>query len=173
MQGGMSTSRSSRPSNTVSLICGSFPGHTRCAHGDRCPILGASRQILLKHGEAWFEVARDATRPFTVLAGGGAITALGTEFNVDLDAEQDHITVTVSSGFVEVRPAAERRAQPGSNQSPDAAPSAAWMPERLGVGQSLSYGRKGPKGTVRTADMRPSAHGRKGALNIATRLWRR
>jgi transmembrane sensor len=40
------------------------------------------RVIFLDRGEAWFDVAHNPSRPFTVLAGVGAITALGTQFDV-------------------------------------------------------------------------------------------
>jgi transmembrane sensor len=65
------------------------------------------RRITLLEGEAWFEVAPDATRPFVVEAAGGATTALGTAFDVALENGKAHVTVTnhrvrVSSGGGEV-----------------------------------------------------------------------
>lgn len=44
-----------------------------------------SRQVRLTRGQALFEVAKDATRPFTVEAAGRRVTALGTVFEVRLD----------------------------------------------------------------------------------------
>lgn len=41
-----------------------------------------ARRIVMDRGEAYFEVARDPLRPFTVEVGGRAITAHGTEFNL-------------------------------------------------------------------------------------------
>lgn len=53
-----------------------------------------SRTVRLLRGQAYFEVARDAARPFTVEAGTARVTALGTAFDVRLgDAETD-VTVT-------------------------------------------------------------------------------
>src|SRR5262249_36488345 len=41
-----------------------------------------SRQIELERGEAWFEVAKDAKRPFVVIAGRVKARAIGTAFSV-------------------------------------------------------------------------------------------
>lgn len=52
------------------------------------------RTVRLLRGQAYFEVAPDAARPFTVEAGSTRVTALGTAFDVRLgDAETD-VTVT-------------------------------------------------------------------------------
>jgi transmembrane sensor len=40
------------------------------------------REATLLRGRVWFAVAADPDRPFTVQAGGGAVTALGTAFSV-------------------------------------------------------------------------------------------
>jgi len=40
------------------------------------------RRVVMDHGEAYFEVAKDPLRPFTVEVGGRSITAHGTAFNV-------------------------------------------------------------------------------------------
>ncbi len=40
------------------------------------------RQVLLRRGEAYFNVAPDSLRPFSVEVGESAVTALGTAFNV-------------------------------------------------------------------------------------------
>lgn len=42
------------------------------------------RRVQLLRGEAYFIVAPDTKRPFTVMAANGAVTALGTEFDVKL-----------------------------------------------------------------------------------------
>src|SRR5699024_4763926 len=38
------------------------------------------REVTLQHGEAMFEVAHDARRPFKVIVGDGSVTDLGTKF---------------------------------------------------------------------------------------------
>ncbi len=58
------------------------------------------RSIRLIRGEALFEVVRDRTRPFSVLANDTAVRAVGTAFAVRLDANQ--LAVTVTEGVVEV-----------------------------------------------------------------------
>ncbi|MBY6241143.1 FecR domain-containing protein [Methylosinus sp. Sm6] len=54
----------------------------------------AERRLSLLTGEAWFEVAPDPSRPFVVEAGGGTVTALGTAFDVALEASGARVTVT-------------------------------------------------------------------------------
>lgn len=58
------------------------------------------RSIVLKHGEAQFDVARDAARPFVVRAGEDTVTALGTRFQVRREA--DSTIVTLLEGSVKV-----------------------------------------------------------------------
>lgn len=60
------------------------------------------RRIALVRGEAFFEVAGDAARPFVVTAGQRAIRAVGTGFAVRLRSA-DRVSVTVTEGIVEVR----------------------------------------------------------------------
>jgi len=69
-----------------------------------------SRRVRL-HGEAHFVVAKDATRPFVVEAGGVAVRAVGTAFNVRL--EGGTVDVLVTEGRVQVEPAAPAAAEPG------------------------------------------------------------
>jgi transmembrane sensor len=61
------------------------------------------RQILLRKGEAHFEVAPDRSRPFVVHAGDAVVRAVGTEFEVRLRADR-HVDVLVNEGRVEVEP---------------------------------------------------------------------
>lgn len=51
------------------------------------------RRLRLAKGEAMFEVAKDATRPFTVAAGRQVVTAHGTAFNVRVTADQVHVVL--------------------------------------------------------------------------------
>ncbi|AWF80045.1 iron acquisition-like protein [Microbulbifer sp. A4B17] len=52
------------------------------------------RRTELVRGEAFFEVARQTSRPFTVAAGSANIRVLGTEFNVELNPESTKVSVT-------------------------------------------------------------------------------
>ncbi|ESQ85472.1 FecR family protein [Asticcacaulis benevestitus] len=45
---------------------------------------GRDRAITLRRGEAYFDIAHDVTRPFTVEAAGSHVRVLGTAFNIDL-----------------------------------------------------------------------------------------
>lgn len=67
-------------------------------------LTGKARRIRLERGQAFFDVAHDATRPFVVDAGAADVRALGTRFDVRRDSGL--VRVTLVQGSVEVRPAA-------------------------------------------------------------------
>ncbi len=58
---------------------------------------GATRVVTL-NGEAYFDVAKDATKPFIIEAGAATIKVLGTSFNVQSSIKQTN--VIVNSGKV-------------------------------------------------------------------------
>jgi transmembrane sensor len=62
------------------------------------------REVRLVQGEALFEVAHDAARPFVVRAGNALLKDVGTQFNVDI--RSNGTTVTVVEGQVAVDSAA-------------------------------------------------------------------
>ncbi|MEX6634514.1 FecR family protein [Hyphococcus lacteus] len=62
-----------------------------------------SRQILLKRGEAHFVVATDPKRPFSVHAGQGVFTAVGTAYTVRLRPTAE-VEVTVAEGRIAMAP---------------------------------------------------------------------
>lgn len=62
---------------------------------------GTERRVVLHDGEALFEVAKDANRPFIVVAGNVEVRAVGTAFVVRLKEACEH--VTVGEGTVEVK----------------------------------------------------------------------
>ncbi|MDB5908457.1 MAG: hypothetical protein JWP34_2571 [Massilia sp.] len=62
------------------------------------------RMVWLDSGEAYFEVAHDASRPFVVEAGDSRITVLGTKFSVRRDGGR--VQVVVVEGRVQVGPTA-------------------------------------------------------------------
>lgn len=64
-----------------------------------------ARDVDLLAGEAYFDVAHDAARPFRIAAGATEIEVLGTAFDVDLSSQA--ITVSVARGRVAVRPATD------------------------------------------------------------------
>lgn len=72
------------------------------------------RRLVLQRGEAFFEVAHDAERPFVVVAGDTQVRALGTKFDVRrLDGQTQ---VTLAEGRVEV-------ARPGRKEAWTLAPN--------------------------------------------------
>jgi transmembrane sensor len=58
------------------------------------------RRVTLRKGEAWFEVAKDKSKPFIVEAGDARIRAVGTAFAVRRFANGSEVLVT--EGTVEV-----------------------------------------------------------------------
>ena len=61
------------------------------------------RDLDLARGEAFFDVAHDASRPFVVHAKGYRVTAVGTRFDVRSDA--DKLRVVVTRGLVRLQSA--------------------------------------------------------------------
>ena len=59
---------------------------------------GTTRHVTLLQGEAFFDVAHDEARPFTVDAGGVAVAVIGTAFDVQLSSEET--TVELARGIV-------------------------------------------------------------------------
>lgn len=66
---------------------------------------GAERRVWLE-GEAYFEVAHDAKRPFIVESGGQSIRVLGTRFNVNGYDGDRAIYTTLVEGSVAITPLA-------------------------------------------------------------------
>jgi transmembrane sensor len=60
----------------------------------------SERNVVLERGEAWFEVAKDKSRPFVVASGKVRVRAVGTAFSVRRTANGSEILVT--EGVVEV-----------------------------------------------------------------------
>ena len=54
---------------------------------------GQVRRIVLERGEAYFDVAEDTVRPFTVDLGVRSVTAMGTAFNIRTHPEGCQIAV--------------------------------------------------------------------------------
>jgi len=62
-----------------------------------------ARQVALAEGQAVFDVAHDARKPFYVAAGDRTVRVVGTQF--DVRRLGGKVSVTVARGAVEVRPA--------------------------------------------------------------------
>jgi transmembrane sensor len=95
---------------------------------------GDKRDIVLVDGRALFEVAHDASRPFTVAAGRARTTALGTRFQVQREGQR--VLVTLAEGSVAV--------------TGDATPMP-WR-EKLIPGEQISLTTDAQRGARRTVD---------------------
>ncbi len=79
---------------------------------------GRERRVTLVKGEAFFDVAKDPTRPFIVSAGARQVIAVGTAFDVRLQDRQLQVTLVEGKVRVITAPAAAATnapAQPGSS----------------------------------------------------------
>ena len=65
------------------------------------PFTGEERKVYLK-GEGYFEVQRDTTAPFRVVANDALVEVLGTKFNISAYPECDKSFTTLVSGSVKV-----------------------------------------------------------------------
>ena len=65
--------------NTASAVIADYSGH--------------ERRVTLVRGEAFFDVAKDPTRPFVVAAGPRQVIAVGTVFDVRLQDRQMRVTL--------------------------------------------------------------------------------
>jgi transmembrane sensor len=63
-----------------------------------------NRRDITLIGKAYFRVAKDQTKPFTVISGDISTTALGTEFTVTTLKDQNRIIVRLYEGKVVVKP---------------------------------------------------------------------
>jgi len=75
------------------------------------------RRVRLVSGQVLFRVSRDPLRPFVVTAGDRTVTALGTEFDVRLDA--DEVRVTLLEGRVAIRGVGHASDQPTLELTPN------------------------------------------------------
>lgn len=80
----------------------------------RVSVNGLRRKVWIDRGEAYFDIAPDASLPFVIQAGERRITVVGTRFSVYRG--DDDVTVRVTEGLVVVKASAEGeavRAAPG------------------------------------------------------------
>ncbi len=78
---------------------------------------GSARSLRLVRGEAYFDVAPEAHRPFSVYAGDGLVEAIGTAFTVYLNDRNIEVTVTEGEvALASLVPAEEK----GKAAKPDA-----------------------------------------------------
>lgn len=63
-------------------------------------VFGTSERVVKLSGEAFFEVAKDAKRPFRVEVNGQQIEVLGTSFNVRAYENSNEIETTLETGQI-------------------------------------------------------------------------
>ena len=88
---------------------------------------GDERRVVLT-GEAYFEVAHNAAKPFKVEATGSTIAVLGTHFNVSAYADDPQVVTTLLEGAVDVSMDGSRVAlKPGEQAVSDGATGRIWQ----------------------------------------------
>lgn len=103
------------------------------------------RRVRLLRGQAFFQVAPDAARPFSVEAANGTVTALGTAFDIRLGEERTDVTVT--EHVVEIA----------------SAPS---QPVRLSEGERAHYDGNGVVSGIAPVDVSQALAWRRGQLVV-------
>lgn len=100
MQGGWQTSIRTGIGETRTLT---LPDGTTVSAGGGTALVATllphSRTVVLNRGDAYFQVAPEPGRPFTVRAGGTTVTDIGTAFDVKV---LDGVIVSVAEGRVRV-----------------------------------------------------------------------
>lgn len=76
----------------------------------RVAVSDSERRVNLEQGEAFFQVAKDPSRPFVVIAGSERVVAVGTQFSVRRD--EHGLRVVVTEGRVRVEPPRGSPARP-------------------------------------------------------------
>lgn len=92
-----------------------------------------ARNVTLKRGEAFFEIAKDPKRPFIVNIGDSTVKAVGTAFNIN--KRGDSVTVSVLEGIISV-------AHKGESSSSDGRGLRLGEEHRFTEGQQLTYDSK-------------------------------
>ncbi|HAE27068.1 MULTISPECIES: FecR family protein [Hyphomonas] len=112
----------------------------------------SERRVFLARGEAYFEVAKDPSRPFIVATPDAVVRVVGTKFDVKLGAES--VRVAVSQGRVEVLQPVDEAA-PLKDED---------VKHVLLAGQSVVAGRKNKTQPVLPVDAADVAAWRDGML---------
>lgn len=108
------------------------------------------RLVRLVRGQAFFEVAHDATHPFRVAAGGRVISVLGTRFNVRLATGETRVLLV--QGVIAVS-RSDDPARPGEETG------------RLAPGEQL-IARAGVPDEIRRVKVEPSMEWQRGFVQF-------
>ncbi|WP_129776725.1 FecR family protein [Peristeroidobacter soli] len=98
----------------------------------------SERRVQLERGEAYFDVAKNAARPFHVAAPGTAVRVLGTRF--DMRVGDSHVRVAVDEGVVAVN---NRSSALTRGQRIDVMPDGAMTPVTEVDGSEVAAWREG------------------------------
>lgn len=115
----------------------------------------AARNVELIRGQAYFEVAKDAARPFVVTAGTQRVTALGTAFDVRFDTSAE-IRVVLVEGRVAVENLVPGAARPDGRDLPT-------EPVEMTAGETLIASLTGSR-EIAHADIDGQTSWRRGRL---------
>lgn len=61
---------------------------------------GKKSRVVRLEGEAYFDVAKDSLKPFSIVMGSSSITVLGTSFNLKNEINSHNITATLVEGSI-------------------------------------------------------------------------
>jgi len=104
----------------------------------------AERGVRILRGEAFFEVAQDAGRPFRVRAGEHSVEALGTAFSVRYETDRTAVTlvegkvaISAPSGFSKI-----------TELAPASASASAPTPGSVAASANATVARERPRGDI-------------------------
>lgn len=110
----------------------------------RIELASTRRMVTIEKGEALFEVAKDARRPFVVRADGNEVLALGTVFSVRLTSGEEStgkaLAVTLMEGQVSVRTTQGEDSE-GSSASRTATPVLLQPGDRVRLSEATTANR--------------------------------
>ena len=114
-------------------------------------IFAPNERVVQLSGEAFFEVAKDARRPFKVEVNGQRIEVLGTSFNVRAYPNERGIQTTLSTGKIQLF---------ALNQH-----------VVLNAGEQSNYNQTTQKLTVNKVDPTNFNSWKEGGLNFRMKIW--
>ena len=109
---------------------------------------GTERKVEIT-GEAYFEVAKNASMPFKVIAGSSEVEVLGTHFNINSYMDESSVKTTLLEGLVKV-------SVTGNNQSP----------KFLKAGQQTAINKDGKISVSNNADLDEAVAWKNGRLQF-------
>jgi len=112
-----------------------------------------SRNVTLLSGQAFFEVAKDKSRPFIVTVGDREVIAVGTQFDVEM--KREGVRVALLEGRVNVRPT--RASSAGEKGGSHAV---------LNAGQILFAEKGSGRVTIKTSDIAGLLSWREGRVRF-------